>query len=102
LRFAVRFNVAAMCVQSQRDRAKALRHQRRLCGSRHAYRQVNLAPKQVLLAVREDELDRNAGGAEPHTPVDEAVRGTLTGLGCLDSGPATVQSRRRTSRVEAA
>jgi nucleoside-diphosphate-sugar epimerase len=27
-------------------------------------------------------------GAEPHTPLDEAVRATLTGLGCLEPTPA--------------
>jgi nucleoside-diphosphate-sugar epimerase len=31
-------------------------------------------------------------GAEPHTPLDEAVRQTLIGLGCLDGVPATSRS----------
>ncbi len=41
-------------------------------------------------------------GAEPHTPVDEAIRGTLIGLGCLDSGAAAGHSRPWRSPVEAA
>jgi hypothetical protein len=39
-------------------------------------------------------------GTEPRTPLDEAVRATLAGIGCLEEkAPARAESKPRLSRI---